>query len=294
MHKNDNFGKNARHAGIIATAIVAMMLLPLFSLTDVRVQASDSKISYKGYATELRTYVDGEGKVNYRGLKTHRMKLDSFAAMMSELQPEAFEKWKDQDKIAFWINAYNALTLTAILNNYPIKASFFRSLRFSDNSIRQIPGVWDELKFSVMDQSITLDGIEHDILRKKYDEPRIHMALVCAAMGCPPLRSEPYTGEQLDTQLNDQTTRFLSNPKKFRIDRKNRTVYLSPIFKWFGIDFVKKFGTEKEFSEFPESQRAVLNFITGFVKPEDKAYLEKGGYSIEYLTYDWSLNEQKK
>lgn len=289
MYGNHTNGRITQFMGIIVVAFGLMTVLP----THTGAEASEPSISYGGYATELQTYVNSTGIVDYQGLKAHRERLDGFAAAMAELQPMVFEKWKDQDKIAFWINAYNALTLIAILNNYPIKASFFRSLRFPDNSIRQISGVWDELEFNVMNQSITLDGIEHGILRKKFDEPRIHMALVCAAQGCPPLRSEPYTGEKLDAQLNDQTARFLSNPEKFRIDRKNRTVYLSSIFKWFGIDFVKKFSTEKKFLGFSESQRAVLNFITGFVKPDDKAYLEKGGYSIEYLNYDWSLNEQK-
>jgi hypothetical protein len=231
--------------------------------------------------------------VDYKGLKARRHKLDEFASALAKHDRKDYEKWTDKAKIAFLVNAYNALTLKAIIDNYPIQSSFLRALRFPKNSIRQIPGVWDELKFTVMNEPITLDGIEHDTLRAQFNEPRIHTALVCAAIGCPPLRNEPYTAESLDAQLHDQTTRFLGNPKQFRIDRDKRIVYLSSIFKWFGNDFVKKYGTGKKFSGYSDSERAVLNFISGFVTPDDKTFLEKGGYSIDYLDYDWSLNEQQ-
>lgn len=120
-----------------------------------------------------------------------------------------------------------------------------------------------------MKEPITLDGIENDTLRANFNEPRIHMALVCAAMGCPPLRSEPYLAKKLDDQLNDQTIRFLGDPKRFHIDRDKETVYLSSIFKWFGNDFVNEYGADKKFSGYSESERAVLNFISSYVTPDD-------------------------
>lgn len=288
---------NDKQAGKTAQLNTRAVLLSIALITSLAIATVDSAaaqqlVPYQIYGSELHTYVDDRGMVNYQGLKAHRKKLDEFAASMAVLEPSAYEKMTETEKIALWINAYNALTLVAIINHYPIKSSFIRSLRFPKNSIRQIPGVWDELKFTVMGDEITLDGIEHQVLRARFNEPRIHMALVCAAMGCPPLRREPYDGNTLDAQLNDQTKRFLGNPKKFRIDRQSGTVFLSPIFKWFGSDFEKTFGTEKKFSGFSETERAVLNFISGFLKPEDRAYLEKGGYSIAYLDYDWSLNEQ--
>ena len=288
MFSYSYMGRTAKLAGIYVSVVLTVAVATQGSAEEDRAKG----FSYTSYGEVLATYVNDKGMVNYKGLKAGRHKLDEFTRALAKLNRKDYEKWADKAKIAFWINAYNGLTLQAIINNYPIKSSFFRSLRFPENSIRQIPGVWDALKFTVMNQPITLDGIEHNTLRAKLDEPRIHMALVCAAMGCPPLRNEAYTAEKLDAQLNDQTTRFLGNPKKFRIDRKNRTVYLSPIFKWFGNDFVTKYGTDKKFSGYSDSERAVLNFISRYMEPDDKAYLEKGGYSIEYLDYDWSLNEQ--
>ncbi|MDQ7785364.1 MAG: DUF547 domain-containing protein [Desulfomonilaceae bacterium] len=273
------------------TMLVALMAS--IALESPQVAAENTDFPYIVYGTVLQTYVDDEGMVNYRGLKENRKPLDEFTESMSRLDPKAYDAWADTDKIAFWINAYNALTLKAIIDHYPIKASFFKSFVYPANSIRQIPGVWDKITFSVMGRDVTLDGIEHEILRSEFNEPRIHVALVCAAMGCPPLRKEPYVGPQLDAQLDDQSAKFVKDPDKFRIDRTDNKVYLSSIFDWFGEDFVKTYGVTKDFSGFSEKQKAVLNFLSRYVEPAEKAYLVEGSFSIEYLKYDWSLNEKR-
>lgn len=244
------------------------------------------------YAAVLQEFVNQESMVNYRGLKAKSQKLQDYLQALAQLPAEDYQKWPPPQQIALWIDAYNALTLKAIIDHYPIKATWVASLRFPKNSIRQIPGVWTKLRFPVMGRPMTLDEIEHAVLRKKFYEPRIHMALVCAALGCPPLRNEPYQGEKLDRQLDDQARKFLANPQKFRIDRQQKRVYLSPIFKWFGQDFVKTYGSTTDFSRFGPAQRAVLNFIQKYLPENDRDYLKKGDYSISYLTYDWSLNEQ--
>ena len=117
------------------------------------------------------------------------------------------------------------------------------------------------------------------------------MALVCAAKGCPPLRNEPYSGAKVFAQLEDQTRRFLSDPSKFRIDRASRTVYLSPIFKWYGSDFTKVYGRGGP-KDFDEPEKAVLDFIAKHLERTDSDYLQSGDYAISYLDYDWSLNER--
>ncbi len=255
-------------------------------------RASDPAFSYADYAAALKTYVDDQGWVNYQRLKQNSQQLDAFASALGRLDSRLYDSWSEKQKIAFWINAYNALTLEAIITHYPIKPSFTTSLVFPKNSIRQIPGVWDELTFEVMGRKVTLDEIEHKILRAQFNEPRIHMALVCAAAGCPPLRNEPYSGEHLDHQLDDQTRRFLSNPRKFHIDRAGGRVSLSSIFKWFGEDFVKTYATDEKFAGHKPSERAVLNFISRYVEAADREYLVSARYKITYLDYDWSLNEQ--
>ena len=253
----------------------------------------DQGVLFDRYAQVLREFVDHEGVVNYQELKARRHSLDGFLAELRSLEPAEYENWDEKSQIAFWVNAYNALTLKAIIDNYPIKASFFRSFRFPNNSIRQIPGVWDELRFEVMSHKLTLNEMEHRIIRSKFDEPRIHMALVCAALGCPPLRNEPYSGKNLDFQLDDQARRFIEDGKKFLIDRTKGRVYLSKIFDWYGQDFVERYEREPGFPGHGRTRSAVLNFISGYLDSSDREYLEQEDYRIDYLDYDWSLNQQE-
>ena len=255
--------------------------------------AASDNFDHSLYGVLLEKHVDGRGMVDYQGLKMDHDKLSSYLSKISSLNQATYNAFSKQGKIAFWINAYNALTLKAIIDHYPIQSSTLRSIRFPKNSIRQISGVWTELKFTVMGRKMTLDEIEHQVIRKQFDEPRIHLALVCAAIGCPPLRSESYTGEQLDEQLNSQAKRFFSNPRKFRIDTDKNVAYLSPIFKWFGKDFEGRHSPAEGFTGFKQSERAVLNYISRHKTEKVRDFLFAGGYSIKYLDYDWSLNEQK-
>jgi hypothetical protein len=249
--------------------------------------------SYDDYGAVLAAFVDTQGLVDYQALKANRQRLDAFAAALGTLAPAACSNWSVKDQVVFWINVYNALTLEAIIDHYPIQASLLKSAIFPRNSIRQIPGVWTELRFEVVGREVTLDHIEHQILRKQFNEPRIHMALVCAGKGCPPLRNEPYVGNRLDEQLADQTKMFLAQPDKFRIDRSKGKVYLSPILDWFGGDFLETYGgEEKPKAGRSAEEKAVLNFIAAHLGASDRDYLSTAKYNVVYLDYDWSLNEQ--
>ncbi len=249
--------------------------------------------SYDDYAFVLKNYVDDEGLVNYSQLKSNRNRLDYFVRALANLDSKTYESWGEEAKIAFWINAYNALALKVIVDNYPIESGTLRSLVFPANSIRQIPGVWDKIQFLVMGEKVTLGQVEHEILRKEFDEPRIHMALVCAALGCPQLRNSPFKGEFLDAQLLFESNKFLSNTTKFKIDRDANKVYLSSIFKWFGGDFEEHYLPKRDVYGFSLTEAAVIGFVKGGdVSKEDAEYLKSGKYEIEYLDYDWTLNEQ--
>ena len=138
-----------------------------------------------------------------------------------------------------------------------------------------------------------MNEIEHDILRKEFDEPRIHMALVCAALGCPPLRNEPYQGSRLNEQLEDQTHRFLTDASKFRIDWEKRRVLLSAIFKWYGQDFRSFYAGHAALTRHSLDTAGVLDFVRRHLPPDQQEFLESGHYKIDYLDYDWSLNESK-
>ncbi len=247
---------------------------------------------YADYARALKDYVSSEGLVDYKGLKANPGDLDRFVKSLDTTSRGDFDGWGVPEQIAFLVNAYNAFTLLVVIDHYPIQPTFPARLTYPDNSIRQIRGVWTSIRFDLMGSKVTLDHIENDMLRAHYDEPRIHMALVCASMGCPPLRDVPYLGSRLDEQLGDQSREFLSDPKKFRVDRAKERVELSPIFKWFGKDFEKRYGGLQKAGDFSASEHAVLGFIMQYVGASERAYLAKGRFSIVYLDYDWSLNEQ--
>lgn len=272
---------------------VLLAVMGLLSSNSLAGQTNEKGFGFSDYDSVLKAFVDDSAMVNYRELKARPQKLNTFINAMGNVSPGDYDKWSGKDKIAFWLNAYNALTLKAIIDNYPIKSSFFRSRIWPKNSIRQITGVWDKKTFKVMGKSLTLEHIEHKILRVKFDEPRIHMAMVCAAMGCPPLRSEPYVGEKLDEQLDDQTHRFLADSAKFKIDRSGKTLYLSPIFEWFADDFIKKYGPTRGIGMHNRKVSSVLNFVASYLRETDKKYVLAGRFKVKYLKYDWSLNEQQ-
>lgn len=273
-----------------------LMVFGLFLTLGHKAMASSSQFDYSEYDKVLQTYVNEKGMVDYEGLKANRAPLDRFHEKVASLDRESFEKWPDPARIAFWINIYNSLTLKTIINHYPIERSLLSpsAYIYPENSIRQISGVWDEITHEVMGENMTLDQIEHEVLRKDFNEPRIHVALVCAAKGCPVLRNEPYTGPRLDEQLKEQSRIFINNPEKFRIDKEAGLVHLSSIFKWFGADFVKKYSAKGEFKGKGEEVSAVLEFASKHLDPQEVEYLKDGDYSIDYLDYDWSLNEQDK
>ncbi|MGK7909730.1 MAG: DUF547 domain-containing protein [Synechococcus sp.] len=232
------------------------------------------------YAEVLATYVDERGLVDYEGLQANREPLDTYLADLAALDEATYNSWSEDEQIAYWVNAYNAITLMSIIDQDPIKPS-----------IKDILGVWRVRRHAVYGGEKTLDGIEHGILRKFYDEPRVHAALVCAALSCPLLRAEPYVGELLDAQLDEQVEQWLAKSDGFRIDREGNTVYLSKIFDWFTSDWEPSYGVEEGFTG-NSAQKAVLNFVSQYADEGDIDYLKAGDYEVKFFDYDWSLNVQ--
>lgn len=275
------------HTGETLALMTAVFLL---AASSGHAQAKD--MDYTRYATALKTHVDARGQVDYAALKRAPKDLNAFVKQLGQVTRSDYEGWSRDTRTAFWINAYNGLTLKLIIDNYPIKSSFWTSRVYPKNSIRQIDGAWTDKKFRVMARRMSLDDIEHQTLRKDFDEPRIHVALVCAAKGCPFLHTEPYTGARLDEQLRKQTQRFLAQSDKFRIDRDKKRVYLSSIFKWFATDFENKYGTARWFTNLKREHRAVVNFATAHLPKSDVEWLKRNRFKVMFLSYDWSLNER--
>ncbi len=239
----------------------------------------------------FRTYVDEKGNVDYATLSRRKLELIALLSQFEDLNPAAYGSWSTEDKIAFWINTYNLHLLKIIIDNYPIRSSRVLRLFWPPNSIRHIKGLWDQHKFIVMDEQFTLKEIEQRFFLAEFDDPRIFSAISYASVSSPPLRNEPYYGDMLSEQLDDQVSKYLSSQHGFKIDKDNGKIYLSVLFKWHAQQFVNKFGTDKKFKDQDPAVRAVLNFITYYIPEQDVAYLETANYSIGYLKYYWTLNE---
>ncbi len=261
--------------------LIALLLSLLFIFNANRANAQEFDHTHHFFDRVVKEFVR-DGMVNYTGMKANPGELDLYLAVLARVKEAEFDSWDESHKLAYLINLYNAATLRLILDDYPLK-----SIKDIGNFFK---GPWDQPVVPLFGETITLDTLEHEILRKDFSEPRIHVALVCAAMGCPPLRSEAYSAANLDTQLDDQAVQFLNNPIKFRIDWQKDEVHLSPIFKWYGNDFIKKYTPTEGYEKFNIKERAVLHFCSAYLSSEDQLYLKTQRYSVKYLDYDWSLN----
>jgi len=286
---------------ILALFLVSLLIQPAqnsftiisYGLEEVKTDSFDH--SYATYNSLLNRYVIN-ARVNYEGFINSRAELETFLRALGSVDEDVFESWTEEQRLAFWINAYNAFTIKAIIDHYPIKRSFTLVGIFyaPSNSILQIKGVWTKLQFRALGNMVTLDEIEHQILRKKFNEPRIHMAINCASISCPDLRNEAYTPEKLEEQLADASINFVNNPDKgVYVNEQNGKVKLSKIFKWFGDDFINNYGSKKLFNNYSLKENAVLNFTSEYIESEEvKEYLMNNKLKIGYLGYDWHLNEQ--
>ncbi len=232
--------------------------------------ASRESVSHAQFDRVLRTFVDAEGQVDYAALKAQMdSTLAPYLQTLSTARPASLDR---DERLALWINAYNAYTLKLIVDHYPV------------TSIRTIDGPspngtpFQRPVGPVADTVRTLDEIEHEIIRERFDEPRIHYALVCAAKSCPQLRQEAYTAPRLDAQLDDQARRFLHAERKNRIPAGNGTIALSRILKWYGSDF----GPTPE---------AVQRKLAPYFEDAVQDSLAEGAYEVRFLPYDWTLND---
>lgn len=256
---------------------IGIGLLAMVLLSGIVRASSAFDHTYSEWGHLPGKYVQN-GLVDYEGLQKAPGDLAAVLKSFQTATQGEYEKWTRNQKIAFWLNIYNYSAVKLVVEHYPMKKRLgWKALAYPDNSIQQIPGVWKRKAIEVLARELSLHEIEHGILRKEFREPRIHFALVCASLGCPVLRKEPYQGEKLDAQLDDQVRNFLLDSRKARFEDATDTLYLSPIFKWFRRDFEKAGG------------------IASFVKnywPEEVANKISSETQIEWLDYDWHLNER--
>jgi hypothetical protein len=268
-------------------------LIAILLTLSIHSQENNEKFNHQIYDSLLKKQVDKQGLVNYRLIKKTRSLLDSYLNSIKNVDPQAFENWSKNEKMAFWINAYNAITIDGIVRNYPIEyGGIMVRVRFPKNSIRQINDFWDTVFIKVMGKDLTLNDIEHEILREKFRDPRIHAVLVCAALGCPNLENSAFTAIHLDEQLDRANIKFINNPDKVRIDEQKNKLYLSSILNWYKEDFIPSSEGNEIFKSYNQNIRGVVEFVVKYLPGEKADYVKKNKPKIEFLDYDWTLNEQ--
>lgn len=223
----------------------------------------------------LKKYVKVSGPVStvdYKAAKESPDLLKGYLNEVTIVTKQQYDGFNDNQKLAYLINAYNAWTVQLILDNYPVKSikdvgSLFKS-------------AWKKKFFKLFGEEQHLDGIEHGIIRENFQEPRIHFAVVCASIGCPQLRNEAFLATKLEQQLEDGAKSFLGDTSRNKFDAAEKKLHLSMIFKWYGDDFKKKKGSVQEF---------VASYM-GKTAEEKKVITTA---DLDFLNYDWSLNETK-
>jgi len=235
--------------------------------------------------------------VNYEGFLSETELFARYVDKLGNVESHVLATWTREQKLAFWINAYNAFTLKAIMERYPIRGRSLIGLFFPRNSILQIPGIWSRIKFKAGGKKVTLGQIEHKIIRKLFDEPRIHFAIVCASRSCANLRPEAYRANILEKQLHEQAVQFINDPSKgVRWDRDNHRLYISKVFKWFKKDFEKKDISTGPSTRSIKSNQPVLRFIRQYIRNKDVIdWIDRSrDIRVSYLPYDWRLNNKAK
>ena len=233
-----------------------LIILALFTFSGALIaQTEPAPPAHKGLDSLLQKYVSDAGKVDYKGLKTDKAALDAYCDLLSANPVQ--EHWSREEKMAYWINAYNAFTLKLITDHYPTK------------SIMNFDGgkTWDIRRIRIGGKKYSLNNIENDILRPQFGDARIHFAINCAARSCPPLWNHAYTAENLETTLESRARAFINNSKYNTIAANRARV--SKIFEWYAADF----GDLKSF----------LNRYSDVALNKNAA--------VSFNEYDWALNE---
>ncbi len=229
-----------------------------------------------------------DGFVYYRALKSERGRLDRYAASLN-VAPSTYDAWPREEKMAFWVNAYNAFVLQTVVDRYPLRGA---SAQYPAESIRQIPGAFETIRRRAAGRSVTLDEIEKAIL-PEFKDPRLQLALGRGAIGSGRLRSEAYTGGRMLEQLAAIQKEFVSEQTMMRIDRSAGELSLTPILSWHEGEFVAAYdkGAEGPLAQRSPIERAAVAFVAPNLLPLERELLARNQFKVTYHPFDWRLND---
>ncbi|MBI5898462.1 MAG: DUF547 domain-containing protein [Rhodocyclales bacterium] len=273
---------------ILRRLLLGLMLLACATLA--RAQGFDHTHAawHALLAKHVKTSSSGNASaVDYTAIKAEHAALKTYLGTLTAVTEADYGKWSKAQRLAFLINAYNAFTVELILSKYPDLESI-RDL----GSVFSSP--WKKKFFSLLGQERHLDDIEHGMIRAPgaFDDPRIHVGVVCASIGCPMLRPDAFTAEKLDAQLDDGMKRFLADATRNRYDAASGRLLVSKIFDWYGKDFEKGHMANKGYASLKTTfaHHAAQLAAT----PEAQAKLRNGDYRLDFLDYDWKLNDSRR
>jgi hypothetical protein len=240
--------------------IKCITFFSLCCLTPSVIFAQENK-THETWTELLAKNVDSAGHVNYQGFINEKEKFHTYLCALEQEAPK--NDWTENEKLAYWINAYNAYTVELIVDSYPVE-----SIKDLGGKLFKINTSWDIKFIEIEGETYDLNNIEHGIIRQDFNDGRIHFAVNCASVSCPKLRNEAYVGSKLNAQLDDQAKAFVNDAGKNIIGTE--TAKISKIFKWFSGDF----------------DLSTVEFINKYsdVKISDDT-------KIDYMDYDWNLNE---
>lgn len=251
-----------RSLRVITACFIAFFFMPIHLESNSLINVKQSEIllnieiDYAIWDRLLKANIASNGDVNYKGFMKSKVMFDRFLNILSTTVID--NNWSTNDKIAYWINVYNAYTIKLIIDNYPVK------------SIKDIYSPWKLEFFKINNEPMSLGDVEHEILRK-FGDPRIHFAINCASRSCPRIIQTTYRGRNLDRLLERQTIEYINNPDLNMVTDKSYK--LSKLFSWFGKDFKMK-------------DKTIVNFVNKF--SDIKIVNQK---NLGFIKYDWELNE---
>ena len=263
--------------------VVVAMLVPLAGAQ------TSGRGGLHGPLDEVLDVYVRDGLVYYRALRSERRKLDSYLAALERVTAGELAGRPREEQIAFWINAYNGHVLKAVIDRYPIAG---RSAEYPRNSIRQIPGVFERAPRHVAGRRLTLDAMEREVLGG-FGDPRVTLALGRGSVGGGRLRSEAFTGVDLETQLRSVAAEFTTRRELLRIDAPAGTVSVTPILSWREALFVAAYGDKADarFAQRSPLERALVAFVMPNLLPSEREFINRNDFRIIFHEYDWRLND---
>jgi len=265
-----------------------VLVLVLGIGATVRSQSSDTVPLLHRPLDQLLDLNVRDGLVYYRALRSERGRLDRYVSSLN-VTPAVYGAWSRDEKMAFWLNAYNAIVLQTVINAYPIQG---KSGTYPAGSIRQIPGAFEQTKHRVAGRTLTLDEIEKTVL-PEFKDPRVYLALGRGAVGSGRLRSEAYTGARLEAQLGAMQSEFVDDRSMLRIDRLSGRMTLTPIISWREAEFIAAYdkGAQGPWAQRSPIERAVIAFISPNLFRLEREFAEKNAFQIAFHDFDWRLND---